>query len=196
MTGSLDPRVPDAPDAPEAPESQHRYQVRFDVGLDGARRIGASAHLLVWCDGLASEPVPLEALPPHVEVIDARCGAVQAIARRLLALQAARGERTMVAVVAAGAPVDAPKGIPIEDHLLAGAVIDALGAVGIDATSPEAAVAAAAYQGVRGAAAHMLTASVGGRMLANIAGADAVRAARARWESTELVVLKHVDLPA
>ncbi len=187
MTG---PHVDDRPDA------QHRYQVRFDVGLDGARRIGASAHLLVWCDGLATEPVPTDALPPHLEIIDARCGAAVSIAQRLLDLQAARGERTMVAVVAAGTPIDAPESIPVEDHLLAGAVIDALGAVGIDATSPEAAVAAAGYQGLRGAVAHMLSASVGGRMLAATEGSEAVSAARARWESTELVVLREFDLPA
>lgn len=180
----------------DSPETQLRYQVRFDVGLDGARRIGESAHLLVWCDGLATEPVPTDALPPHLEVIDARCGAVGSIAERLLALQAARGDRTMVAVVAAGFPVDAPESIPVEDHLLAGAVIDALGAVGIDATSPEAAVAAAGYQGLRGAVAHMLSASVGGRALAAAEGAGAVSAARVRWESTELVVLREFDLSA
>ena len=187
MTGLLDSTPAD---------EQQRYQVRFDVGLDGARRIGASAHLLVWCDGLATEPVPVDALPPHLEVIDARCGAASAIAQRLLDLQAGRGERTMVAVVAAGAPVQAPEGIPVEDHLLAGAVIDALGAVGIDATSPEAAVAAAGYQGLRGAVAHMLSASVGGRMLAASEGPEAVSVARTRWESTELVVLREFDLPA
>lgn len=180
----------------DRPDEQHRYQVRFDVGLDGARRIGASAHLLVWCDGLASEPVPTDALPPHLEVIDARCGAAGAIAQRLLQLQAARGERTMVAVVAAGAPVVAPEGIPVEDHLLAGAIVDALGAVGIDATSPEAAVAAAGYQGLRGAVAHMLSASVGGRKLAAGEGQAAVSEARARWESTELIVLREFDLTA
>lgn len=178
------------------PESQDRYQVRFDVGLDGARRIGANAHLLVWCDGLPTEPVPVDALPPHVEVIDARRGAVESIARRLLELQTARGERTMVAVVAAGSPVEAPEGLAVEDLLLAGAVVDALGAVGIDATSPEAAAAAAAFQGLRGAVAHLLTASVGGRALGATEGADAVAAARARWESTELVVLREFGLTA
>lgn len=166
------------------------------MGLDGARRIAESAHLLVWCDGLATEPVPLDDLPPHLEVIDARCGAVALIAHRLLALQSARGERTMVAVVAAGSPVQAPEGILVEDLLLAGAVIDALGAVGVDATSPEAAVAAASYQGLRGAAGHLLSASVGGRALAAARGAEAMRAARVRWESSELVVLREFELSA
>ncbi len=187
MTGPIDTTPP---------EDQQRYQVRLDVGLDGARRIGSSAHLLVWCDGLATEPLPVDALPPHVEVIDARCGAASAIAQRLLDLQAARGERTFVAVVAAGAPVEAPEGIPVEDFLLAGAVVDALGAVGIDATSPEAAAAAASFHGLRGAVAHMLSASVGGRMLAASSGPDAVTAARARWESSELVVVREFVLPA
>ena len=192
MTGPLDT----PPAASAFAEEQQRYQVRFDVGLDGARRIGASAHLLVWCDGIATEPLPLDALPPHLEIIDARCGAAALIAQRLLALQAARGERTVVAVVAAGSPAQAPDRIPVEDHLLAGAVIDALGAVGIDATSPEAAVAAAGYQGLRAAVAHLLSASVGGRALAAAEGAEALSAARARWESAELLVPREFDLSA
>lgn len=181
-------------------ESQHRYQVRFDVGLDGARRIGESAHLLVWCDVLAAVPVPLDALPAHLQIIDARFGATGAIAQQLLAVQAARGERTMVAVIAAGslnsaAPGSAPQGIPIEDHLLAGAVVDALGAVGIDATSPEAAVAAAAFQGLRGAVGHLITASVGGQAFAAERGPEAMRAARGRWESSDLMVVRQGEMP-
>ena len=51
----------------------------------------------------------------------------------------------------------------VEDHLVAGAVIASLGTLGIDATSPEAAVADAAYRGLEGAVGHLVTASVGGR---------------------------------
>lgn len=178
-----------------APEAQERYQVRVDIGLDGARRIGESAHLLVWCDGVVGEECPVDALPPRLEIIDATLGSVGEIARRLLALQAERGERTMVAVVAAGAPLEAPEGVAVEDLLLAGAVVEALGAVGIDATSPEAAAAAAAYAGLRGAVAHMLAASVGGRTLASAAGPAAVAAARERLESTELRVLREFSPP-
>jgi len=185
VTGLIDPTPPD---------EQQRYQVRFDVGLDGARRIGASAHLLVWCDAIATSPVPLEALPPHLEVIDARLGAAPAIARRLLELQAARGERTMVAVVAAGDPVDAPDGFPVDDILLAGSIVDALGTVGIDATSPEAAASAAAYLGLKGAVGHMLTASVAGRRLAQAEGPDAVRAARARLEESTVLTLREFSI--
>ena len=170
--------------------------MRVDVGLDGARRIGTTAHLLVWCDAIATEPVPVDALPPRLEVVDARLGAASAIAQRLLALQAARGERTMVAVVAAGSPIESPDGVSVEDVLLAGAVIDALGAVGIDATSPEAAAAAAAFQGLRGAVGHMLTASVTGRALAAASGPGAIADARSRLERAELVVLREFSRPA
>lgn len=189
------PSAPSVPDAHSAPDSQHRYQVRFDVGLDGARRVGESAHVLIWCDGIVTEPLPVDALPPHLEIIDARYAAVAVIAERVLAVQAERGERTMVAVIAAGSPVDSPGGIPVEDQLLAGAVIDALGAVGVDATSPEAAVAAAAFQGLRAAVGHLLTASVGGRELA-AAEPGAMNRARSRWESAELVVVRRFNLPA
>lgn len=182
--------TPAAPLDPADPAAQERYQVRFDVGLDGARRIGSSAHLLVWCDAIAAEPVPVDALPHRLEVIDARLGSAGAIAQRLLALQAERGARTMVAVVAAGAPLQSPEGFPVEDVLLAGAVVDALGAVGIDATSPEAAAAAAAFQGLRGAVGHMLTASTAGRALAAASGPQAVAEARARLEEEALVVLR------
>ncbi|MFN3707743.1 hypothetical protein [Microcella sp.] len=180
----------------ENPDAQERYQVRVDVGLDGARRIGETAHLLVWCDAIATEDVPLNALPPHVEVIDARLGAADAIAQRLLELQAARGERTMVAVVAAGSPIETPDGFPVEDVLLAGAIVDALGTVGIDATSPEAAASAAAFLGLKGAVGHMLTASVAGRRLAAHEGPDAVRAARARLEERGVSILREFSIPS
>jgi 2-phosphosulfolactate phosphatase len=170
--------------------------VRLDIGLDGARRIGETAHFLVWCDAIATEEVPLHAVPPHLEVIDARLGAAAAIADRLLCLQAERGERTMVAVVAAGAPIETPDGFPVEDILLAGAIVDALGAVGIDATSPEAAASAAAFGGLAGAVGHMLTASVAGRRLAETEGVDAVRAARARLDESEVHVLREFSIPA
>jgi hypothetical protein len=49
---------------------------------------------------------------------------------------------------------------------VAGAVIAGLGTFGIDATSPEAAVAEAAYRGLERAVGHLMTASVGGRSAA------------------------------
>ena len=84
--------------------------MRADIGLGGARRIGHSAHLLVWCDGLVDEACPVDALPHHLEIVEATLGSAGRVAQRLLALQAERGERTMVAVVMAGSPLAASVG--------------------------------------------------------------------------------------
>ncbi|MBU4465721.1 MAG: hypothetical protein KKH75_07735, partial [Actinobacteria bacterium] len=62
----------------------------------------------------------------------------------------------------------------VEDQLGAGAIVDALGARGIDHTSPEAAVAAEAFRGLRGAARHLLTASGSGQELIDRGRRDAV----------------------
>lgn len=190
MTDATTTSTPAQPDANDHPGAQERYQVRFDVGLDGARRIGATAHLLVWCDAIVTEDCPVDALPPRLEVLDATLATAGHVAQRLLSLQTERGERTMVAVVAAGSSVSDPEGFPVEDVLLAGSVVDALGAVGIDATSPEAAAAAAAFQGLRGAVGHMLTASAAGRALALERGPEALAAARSRLEAPELSILR------
>ena len=94
-----------------------------------------------------------------------------AVARRILALQEERGERTVVAIVGAGersssrtdvkggASAAEPVRFAIEDQLAAGAIVDALVALGIDHTSPEAAVACAAFEGLRHAATHLIGAS-------------------------------------
>jgi 2-phosphosulfolactate phosphatase len=90
-----------------------------------------------------------------------------AVAERILALQEQRGERTTVAIIAAGEPEDADRStrFAIEDQLTAGAVVDALVSLGIDHTSPEAAVANAAFEGLRHAAVHLIGASGSGAAL-------------------------------
>lgn len=87
-----------------------------------------------------------------------------AVADRILALQERRGERTTVAIIAAGDPESADGGArcTIEDQLTAGAVVDALVGLGIDHTSPEAAVASAAFEGLRHAIVHLVGASGSG----------------------------------
>lgn len=87
-----------------------------------------------------------------------------AVADRILTLQEQRGERMIVAVIAAGEPVgaDGASRFTIEDQLTAGAVVDALVALGLDHTAPEAAVACAAYEGLRTAVIHLFGASGSG----------------------------------
>lgn len=99
-----------------------------------------------------------------VEVFAASLRNRAAVADRILALQEQRGERVVVAVIAAGEPAggDGTSRFTIEDQLTAGAVVDALVALGLDHTSPEAAVACAAYEGLRNAAIHLIGASGSG----------------------------------
>ena len=85
-----------------------------------------------------------------------------AVADRILALQERRGERTIVAIIAAGEPAAVGTRFTVEDQLTAGSVVDALVGLGIDHTSPEAAVASAAYEGLRHAAVHLIGASGSG----------------------------------
>ena len=119
---------------------QATYQVRFDWGLAGLEAIGADADVVVWVDAIA--PVPPPDLPPATRgaVIDVDVRTSAAAARWLLALQERLARRITIAVVAAGERrADGSTRCAVEDHLAAGSVISHLGALGIDATSPEAA---------------------------------------------------------
>jgi 2-phosphosulfolactate phosphatase len=186
-------RYPVAVSDSSAPFGQGKYQVRFDWGIDGARRVAPGADVVVLVDALGLTTAAVlaaergDALPldePAASAIDrlGLGGAVvlaaslrnrTAVAERILALQEKRGRRTIVAVVALGNTDggdgtggdsdggDAGRGIRfgIADQLTAGAVVDALIALGIDHTSPEAAVACAAYEGLRNAVVHLIGAS-------------------------------------
>ncbi|WP_316310357.1 2-phosphosulfolactate phosphatase [Clavibacter michiganensis] len=167
MTSSADAAHPD-------PSTQARYQVRLDGGGAGPRRIAAGADVIVWVDALPSVPPPtaarrdevLATMPARPAVVSAGLADAPAVADWILALQTALGRRAYVAVVAAGTvEADGSWRACAEDQLAAGAVVDALAALGIDATSPEAAVACAAYQQLRPAVGHLVTASVSARRL-------------------------------
>lgn len=107
--------------------------------------------------------------PVHAETVEVLLVTTPAdaygVARRVLERQADRGDRAVVAIVAAGAVE--PDGFrpAVEDQLAAGAVVDALTEVGIDHTSPEAAAACAAYTGLRRAVRHLVSASEGAAVL-------------------------------
>jgi hypothetical protein len=139
---------------------QQRYQVRFDWGARGAAAIADDADVLVWVDGLDARPAAREALPGAPAVVETGLAGAAATAQWILDLQEARQQRTMVALVAAGAPRGAELRFAAEDLLAAGAVADALESRGIDAMSPEAAVADAAYRTLGRAAASLLAAVV------------------------------------
>ena len=180
---------------PESPFDQRRYQIRHDWGVEGLRRL-APADVVVVVDVLRfsttvtdavarGERVPLDAAAHAVSLNGAAVakaageteavvllGSLRnaaAVARTVLDIQHRRGERTSIAVIAAGELAGREPGaalrFAVEDHLGAGAIVDALGALGIDHTSPESAAACEAFRGLRGALRHLLTASGSGQEL-------------------------------
>ena len=172
-----------------SPQNQSRFQVRFDWGLDGAASIAGDAHIVVWADALATAGAPDPLAVEGPSIIRATTGSAAAAAQWILARQAELGDRAIVAVIAAGTDTGR---FAVEDFLAAGSVIDALSTLGIDSTSPEAAAASAAFEGLRNATAHLLTASVTGQEL----GPEKVAEAKLANASSELRILREFSLQA
>jgi 2-phosphosulfolactate phosphatase len=139
--------------------SQDTYQVRFDWGAAGAASVGADAEAVVWVSQLAGVAGPDSAVNGSLDQ-------AAELAAWALAEQERLGGRFRVAVIAAGVPrPDGSLRFAVEDLLAAGAIIEAIGDQGIDHQSPEAAAAASAYRGLRGATKHLLAASQTSREL-------------------------------
>jgi phosphosulfolactate phosphohydrolase-like enzyme len=131
--------------------------VRFEWGAAGAAAVAVDADVVAWVDEIGAEPVPAGATATAL-------AEAAAFADWCLARQQELGGRFRIAVVAAGATQpDGSLRFAVEDLLGAGAVIDAIAALGIDHQSPEAAAAAAAYTGLRNATKHLVNASVSAR---------------------------------
>ena len=145
---------------------QSRYQVRFDWGVSGASAVAGDADVLVWVDALDPIAPPLVDLPERCAVVTTGLPGVGETAAWILALQEARRTRTSVAIVAAGAAREGGLRFAAEDMLAAGALMDELETRGIDAMSPEAAVADAAYRTLRTGVRSMLESVVGAGALA------------------------------
>lgn len=203
-----------------SPFDQSRYQVRLEWGVAGLERVAASDVVVVvdvlrFSSTVVArlevgEATPLDAAA-HAISLNGAAAAVRAaelspavilgclrnasaVADRILDLQRERGKRTNIAVIAAGELTsrdgDAPLRFAVEDLLGVGAVIDALGARGIDHTSPEAAAAGEAFRGLRTAARHLLTASGSGQELIERGSRDEVLAAADVDASTVVPVLQ------
>lgn len=200
------PSSPDTAPPSSRPFSQSTYQVRLEWGVDGLARL-APADVVVVVDVLrfsttvtdavaAGGDVPLDAAAHAVSLNGAAVAAAAdpgatvllgclrnaaAVARAVMAEQERRGARTSIAVIAAGElAARGPAGplrFAVEDQLGAGAIIDALGALGIDHTAPEAAAAAESFRALRGAVRHLLTASGSGQELLGRGLRDEVLAA-------------------
>ncbi|KTS12860.1 MULTISPECIES: 2-phosphosulfolactate phosphatase [Microbacterium] len=185
------------------PHAQANYQVRLDWGRPGLDRLApADVVILVQTLGLSADALtaieagatlPVEGLPTAAlvraaagdaaEVLVGGIRNARAVADRVLEIQTARAARTSIALIAVGYP-DGPDAetlrFAVDDLLGAGAVIAALGDLGIDHASPDAALAGEGYRALRGAARHLLSASGTGRSLTDAGRADVVQAAAAR----------------
>jgi 2-phosphosulfolactate phosphatase len=205
---------------PPNPFDQSTYQVRVDWGLDGLVRLApADVVVIVDVLRFSTSVIralengdafPLDAAAHAVSVNGAavaeaagRAGAIvllgglrnaTAVARTVYAEQERRGARTFIAIVACGEltgrAADAHLRFAVEDQLGAGAIVDALGTLGIDHTSPEAAVAGESFRALRRAARHLVTASGSGRELADAGRVDEVVAAAAVDAASVVPVLR------
>lgn len=185
--------------------AQSDYQVRLEWGEAGLARLapadvvvvvqtlGLSAHALSVCEhdaalDLSTDADPAASLARAAEaggahVVFAGLRNAAAVAAHIMRVQHDRGRRTSISVIAAGSgDEDATAGLrwAVDDLLGAGAVVAALGDLGIDHASPDAAVAGEGFRALGGAVRHLLTASGNGRALAAEGERDAVLAAAAR----------------
>jgi 2-phosphosulfolactate phosphatase len=169
----------------------------FCTAVDVAVAAGGSVELKVG-DAPDTDVVPgtdgsriAAALVDHPGIVIA--GSLRnatAVAHWILAHQDETGNRLAIAIIAAGdRRGDVPR-VTVEDLLGAGAIIDALAAVGLDACSPEAAAAAASFAGLKRATKHLITASSSGRELAERGFAADIRLAVQTDASTTIPVLR------
>lgn len=165
------------------PASQSTYQVRLAWGSYGLDRL-ADAPVVVVVDaiGTADDLVARAAALPHRPVVfTASLRNATATARAVYDVQIASGGRTAINLVLAG---DDGR-FAVEDYLAAGAVGDALTALGIDHSSPDAAVATEGFRPLTRALTHLLSASAAGLALAQAGRRDDVKAAAALDADTE-----------
>ena len=202
------------------PFDQSTYQVRVEWGAAGLARLAPadvvvvvdvlrfSSRVTAQLEA-GADRVPLDATAHDVSLNGAavaaaaqQSGAVvllgclrnaSAVADAVLAEQHRRGARTSVAIIAAGERLGRDTEelrVAVEDQFGAGAIVDALGARGVDHTSPEAAAAGEAFRALRGALRHLLTASGSGRELIDRGLRDDVLAAAAVDAASVVPVLR------
>ncbi|WP_345761966.1 2-phosphosulfolactate phosphatase [Diaminobutyricibacter sp. McL0608] len=195
---------PTASEPTADPFGQAKYQLRFEWGFAGARAVASDADIVVWVDAVGPLSAPAEDQPSVATALAASVAVGAAIieggltnatatARWILDEQVRLGRRAMVSIIAAGEPRSGGgTRFAVEDLLAAGAVIDALGVLGIDYTSPEAAAACASFTGLRGAVAHLLTASASGQAVLAAGSDRATIAAAGRLDTVETVTVLRV----
>lgn len=185
--------------------SQATYQVRLGWGLAGLTQL-ANAGIVIVVDAIdvidagdqnlveaiASEAAAATdsstiadasseliasaaaALPHGPTVFRASLRNATATAHAAYEEQVARGGRTAINLVLVG---DEDGSFAVEDYLAAGAIGDALSALGIDHSAPDVAVATEGFRPLTRALKHLLSASASGLSLAEAGHRDEVKAA-------------------
>ena len=140
---------------------QDRYQIRFDWGAAGAAAVGEDADVLVWVDVVPGDSAfDPDSVSGSGAVVAGDFASSRAVAAWIIDRQKQLAKRVTIAVIGAGADRGDGVRFAVEDLLAAGAIIRSLGEVGLDATSPEAAAAEAAFLGLGRGLAHLVSASV------------------------------------
>ncbi|GAA3906386.1 2-phosphosulfolactate phosphatase [Microbacterium invictum] len=202
------------------PFDQARYQIRFEWGSAGLDRLDPADVTVVVDVLRFSSTVATRLAAGDTVALDESAHAVSlngaavaahaaqsgtvvllggltnatAVAAGILDEQRRRGARTSINVIAAGELTSrepsAPLRFAVEDLFGAGAVIDALAAIGLDYSSPEAAAACESFRSLRGAVRHLLTASGSGQELLDRDQRDEVLAAGAVDSVASVPVLR------
>lgn len=155
--------------------SQVTYQVRLGWGRTGVAQL-APADIVIVVDALgAADALAAEAsaLPQQPTVFLASLRNATATAQAIVEEQVARGGRTAINLILAGDD----GAFAVEDYLAAGALGDALSALGIDHSAPDLAVATEGFRPLTKALKHLLSASSAGLALAAQGHRDEVRSA-------------------
>lgn len=133
------------------------YQVMCTWGLSGAQRLNVNPDVVIWVNALSqSAPLPLQldSFPGDSKVLVGSYFDAFAVADWVANYQLEQQRRVIVLIVCSDAETH-----NVADELAAGAIIERLAQQGLDAMSPEAAVANAAFSQLRNAAAHLIAAS-------------------------------------
>lgn len=178
--------------------TQATYQVRLGWGAAALTEL-ADSPIIIVVDAIAAPPAPSAPSSDSSlsHVIAGRAAALlhrptvflgslrnaTATAQAAYDEQVTRGDRTAINLVLVGRGEGG--GFAVEDYLAAGAIADALTALGIDHSAPEAAVAAEGFRPLTRALKHLLSASVSGQALKELGlTADAKAAAELNAEPT------------
>ena len=149
----------------------NHYQVISGWGPNALSSVAHSADVIIWVNALnLPEHAPeLNDFPSSASVIECDLQSSFAAAQWAYEKQLQVGSRLLIAVLCADSA-----GVSVPDFLGAGAVIERLAQLGLDALSPEAAVLNASYLKLSPVMSHLISASLSVRELQNPKGSWAI----------------------